>query len=250
MNDPVTEKDLALYIDGQIDPTRRLAVERHLAGNPSLAAEVIDELRINHELRMSMADLDSAPQPGSSELARRLQGALGRRIWFERLRPTLAAFSLVVIGAFAGNLATTALTKPPVLPEYVEAALRAHEVSMVRAIMVSQPEAPEYDRAELLSATAIVMPALPEDWDVRDVQVYPSRFGPSVEMVLHSPDLDSISIFAARPGDFDVHQPSVVSHAGSALAYWQIGEIAYAIVGSASEPEILKAAQTLADTLY
>lgn len=250
MNDPVTDKDLALYIDGQIDATRRLAVERHLAGNPGLAAEVMDELRVNNELRMSMSDVANAPRPSSSQLARRLQGALGRRIWFGRLRPALAAVSLVAIGAFTGSVATTAFTKPPALPEYVEAALRAHEVSMVRAVMVSQPEAPQYDRNELLSATAIVMPALPEDWDVRDVQVYPSRFGPSVEMVLQTPDLDRVSIFAARPGDFDVHQPSAVSHAGSALAYWQIGEIAYAIVGSAGETEILKAAQMLADTLY
>src|SRR5690606_13678281 len=77
MSDPVTEKDLALYIDDQIDPARRLEVERHLARNPALAAEVIDEMRVTHELRMSMADAVEAPQPASSELARRLQGSLG-----------------------------------------------------------------------------------------------------------------------------------------------------------------------------
>lgn len=250
MSDPVTEKDLTLYVDGQIDPARRLEVERHLARNPDLAAEVIDQLRVNHELRMSLADIAEAPRRASSDLARRLQGALGRRAWLERLRPALAASCFVVIGALAGGVATVGLSTTPVMPDYVEAALRAHEVSQVRAVMVSQPEVPEYDRDELLAATAIVMPTLPDDWTVQDVQVYPSRFGPSVEMVLDDADLGRVSIFSARPGDFAVHEPQVYSHNGSVLAHWQTGEIAYALVGSATEAEILGAARTLADTLY
>jgi anti-sigma factor RsiW len=250
MSDPVTEKDLALYIDDQIDPARRLEVERHLARNPALAAEVIDEMRVTHELRMSMADVVEAPQPASSELARRLQGSLGRRAWLERLRPAIAALSFAAIGALSGSLVTATITRPPTMPAYVEAALRAHEVSQVRSVMLSQPEVPDYDRDELLSATAIVMPTLPDDWVVQDVQVYPSRFGPSVEMVLQAGDLGSISIFSARPGGFDVHGPAVLSHDGTVLAHWQIGEIAYAIVGAADETEILKAAHMLADSLY
>lgn len=250
MSGPVTETDLALYIDRQIDPKRRLEVERHLAQNPDLAAEVIDELRINHELRMNMANAAEAPRPSSADLARRLQGALGRRAWLARLRPTLAACSLLALGALGGSVVTGLLGNGPAVPDYVEAALRAHEVSQVRAVMVSQPEVPEYDRDELLAATAIVMPDLPDDWSVQDVQVYPSRFGPSVEMVLQTSGLGVVSIFSARPGGFDVHEPSAFSQAGSVLAHWQLGEIAYALVGSASEKEILEAAKALAETLY
>lgn len=250
MSDPVTDDDLALYVDGQLDASRRLEVERHLARHPDMAATVIDEMRITHELRMSMSEVDEAVQPASADLARRLQGALGRRAWFERMRPGIAAACFTMIGVLAGGLGTAMLTRAPVMPDYVEAALRAHEVTRVRAVMQSQPEAPDYDRDELLSATAIIMPSLSADWIVRDVQVYPSRFGPSVEMALEAPELGDISIFAVRPGGFDVLTPTVTSYEGTTLAHWQIGEIAYAIVGSSPETDILKAAEELAQTLY
>ena len=56
--------------------------------------------------------------------------------------------------------------------------MRAHATTALRAGMSSQPAAPSYDADEIRAATAIVMPTLPAGWDVRDVQVYPSRFRP------------------------------------------------------------------------
>jgi anti-sigma factor RsiW len=140
------------------------------------------------------------------------------------------------------------MSKPDV-PGYVEAALQAHAVSQVRAVMASQLEAPEYDRDELLSATAIVMPTLPADWVVTDVQVYPSRFGPSVEMALDAGALGRASIFAARPGDDDRIEPTMAGHGGATLSHWQMGEIAYVLVGRAKPSDILAAAQELAHSL-
>lgn len=72
---------------------------------------------------------------------------------------------------------------PP--PTYVEDALMAHRTTMVRASMASQPEVPDYDSGRR-AATAIVMPGLPEGWRVTDVQLFPSKFGPSVEMALYT----------------------------------------------------------------
>lgn len=34
MIDPITDDDLIAFVDGQIDPMRRLDVEAHLAANP------------------------------------------------------------------------------------------------------------------------------------------------------------------------------------------------------------------------
>ncbi|MBJ6986444.1 MULTISPECIES: anti-sigma factor [unclassified Devosia] len=250
MTEHVTDEDLTLYIDGQIDPLRRVVVEQHLARNPELAAQVIDELRVNHELYLSSVGAPEAIRVSSQDLARRLQNSIGRRVFFNRLRPVAAACGLVMVGASIGALTTSALSRPSPMPDYLEAALRAHEVSQVRAVMTSQPEVPEYDPAELLAATAIVMPTLPESWTVEDVQVYPSRFGPSVEMSLSASDLGRVSIFAARPGDFAAHNPTAISEGNAVLAHWQIGEIAYALVGASDETEILNAAHMLADTLY
>jgi anti-sigma factor RsiW len=121
---------------------------------------------------------------------------------------------------------------------------------MLRATMYSQPEAPDYDRAELLASTAITMPNLPESWEVTDVQVYPSKFGPSVEMAINADDLGTVSLFAARPGHFLV-KPVAAEHIDDiTTAHWQIGEVAFALVGRADLSPLRDAAVALSETLY
>ena len=116
--------------------------------------------------------------------------------------------------------------------------------------MTSQPKVSDYDPAEILSATAITMPALPRDWSVRDVQIYPSRFGPSVELAVHSDSIGDASLFAVRPGTFDVVKPTQTDVGGTASSYFQIGNVAYALVGRGNPKELGASARKLADSLY
>ena len=44
MMDPITDDDLIAFVDGQIDPMRRLDVEAHLAAHPGAAAQVMADL--------------------------------------------------------------------------------------------------------------------------------------------------------------------------------------------------------------
>lgn len=48
----VTEADLLAYVDGQLTPHRRVAVEAHLARHPDLAARVTADLAILRGLRL------------------------------------------------------------------------------------------------------------------------------------------------------------------------------------------------------
>lgn len=99
--------------------------------------------------------------------------------------------------------------------------------------------------------TAIVMPDLPADWFVTDVQVFPSKFGPSVEMAIRTNDFELLSLFAVRPGSFDVVRATSVDRDDVTAAYWQIGEVAYALVTTkANTRDLDRAAIALADTLY
>lgn len=246
--EPIAEIELAYYVDDQLPPDRKIEVEAYLAREPRLAARIMDELKINHELRLTATNAGDVSNPTTGTLARRLQRAMARRAFFLRLRPGLLACLLVIAGAVGGAMLTSAVARPEV-PEYVEAALQAHAVSQVRAVMVSQLEAPEYDRDELLSATAIVMPTLPGDWVVTDVQVYPSRFGPSVEMALDAGSLGRASIFAARPGDFVTIEPTMAQNGDTTFAHWQMDEIAYVLVSRAHPSDIFAAAHDLAASL-
>jgi len=249
--DPVTDTDLDAYVDDQLEVARRIEVEAFLSARPETAARVMSDLRTRDELRLALAAKGMA-RPATAEAARRLERGLARGRVFGMLQRAAAAAVLVAAGWLAsgifGPVTKVVASTPP--PAYVEDAVRAHATTLVREAMSSQPEAPNYNPDEIRAATAIVMPSLPGDWKVRDVQVYPSRFGPSVEMALETKDLGLVSLFAIRPGTFDVVKPVVAPSGEISAAYFQIGEVAYAVVGQGDAGDLDRAAETLARTLY
>lgn len=109
-------------------------------------------------------------------------------------------------------------------PGYVQDALMAHTTAIVRATMASQPEVPNYDPFDIRAATAIIMPTLPAHWRVTDVQLFPSNFGPSVKMAIEPEDFGVLSLFAVRPGAFDVIQPTALDvHDATAIVEEKVG---------------------------
>ncbi|MGH6859133.1 MAG: anti-sigma factor family protein, partial [Phyllobacterium sp.] len=212
--DPITQADLDAYVDEQLDGARRIEVAGYLSEHPQVAARVMADLRGRDELRLALSVPASVPGLASAQAAERLQRSLGRRRIFANLRRVAAVGVLVGLGwmAHAGfgplTVSQVVASTPP--PTYVEDAVRAHRTSLVRAGMESQPETGRYDPAEIRAATAIIMPQLPDEWKVRDVQLFPSTFGPSIELEIGSTGIGPVSLFAVRPGTFDVVKPKVV----------------------------------------
>jgi anti-sigma factor RsiW len=244
--------ELAAYVDDQLDVSRRIEIEHWLSQHPDVAAQVMTDLRMRDELRLALAGDEVPPVPATSDVARRLEGRLHRGQLFHRLRPLMAASFLLSAGWIAhaqlgGTLPAQASSS---VPEYVTAAVEAHHITTLRAGMHSQPPVTDYDPAELLAETAIRMPRLPAGWSVSDVQVYPSHFGPSVELAVNAGELGAVSLFAARPGQFIVERPSTRQVEDTTTAYWQFGDIAYALVSSAPQGEVSRAAGSLFDSLY
>ncbi|RIY03213.1 anti-sigma factor [Aureimonas flava] len=253
--DPITEVDLAAYVDGQLAGPRRLAVETFLADHPLEAARVMAELRINTELRLAMPLPEGGAGLRVSHAARRLQASRLRR----RLAPRLgrvAALGLLVAAGWAahgqlGHLGVRESVASVQPPPFVEDALRAHRTSQLRAGMSSQPETSRFDPAEILSATAIRLPTLPDGWTVSDVQVFPSTHGSSVEMTLRTEGRATLSLYAARPGTFDVVEARLGAGGEADTAYWQIGEVAYALVSTGTDrTDLGQWAGRLSRTLY
>jgi anti-sigma factor RsiW len=252
--DPVTDADLDAYIDDQLDVGRRIEVEAHLSALPDIAARVMSDLRMRDELRLAIASSKGMVRPATSDAARRLEHGLARARIVGTLQHAAAVVVLIAAGwlahAASGSLSVTEVVASTAPPAYVDDAVRAHRTSMLRAAMASQLELPDYDQAEIRSATAIVMPTLPDGWKVKDVQIYPSQFGPSVEMAVETEDFRIVSLFAVRPGTFDVVEPTSVKSDDVVAAYFQIGEVAYALVASADVHHLDQAAERLAATLY
>ena len=255
IDDPVTEADLMGFVDDQLPLRRRIAVQSWLASRPDQAARIMEDMRLRDELRACVS-ADPAPlSPHIRETARRLERAFRWDTASRRLGriAALGLFALLGWGAHAqwGTLGVRESVASAPAPSFVGDAVMAHRTTLVRANMDSQPETAGFDPAEILRATAISLPTLPADWRVSDVQIFPSPFGPSVELTLQTDRIGRVSLFAVRPGRFDVVQTASADLDGFSAAYWQIGEVAYGLVGSPGERDDLeRAADRLVRTLY
>jgi anti-sigma factor RsiW len=252
MSDPITEADLLAYVDDQLDPARRIETEEYLAHEPEAAARVMADLKDRDTLRL----IHSAPLPRPSEklfeATRRLERALAWQELSLKLRRMAAVVALIGFGWFAHGqvgLGITDSEASPKPPAFVEDALHAHETALVRARMVSQRETAEYDPAEILAETGIRLPPLPEGWQVRDAQVFPSRDGHSVEIAVDADELGRVSLFAAQVPVFNVIDPTVARFDKAKTVYWQTGQLAYALTGTGSDKAIERAAIRLSRKL-
>lgn len=247
--DPITDGDLGAYVDDQLPAHRRIEVEAHLSREPEAAARVMADLRLRDELRLSMEAGPRIGRVGTADAARRLERGLRRDRAVLRLRRAAAVAAFVAIGWFAhaqtGAFRIDRVGASTAPPAFVDDAVMAHRTSLMRSDMHSQPVAPVYDAAEILARTSIRVPDLPAGWTAADVELFPSRYGPSVEMALRAGEFGALSLFATRPGGFEV-QPVATALRGTVnAAYWQVGEIAYALVGEADGPTLDRAARQL-----
>jgi anti-sigma factor RsiW len=187
------------------------------------------------------------------EAARRLErGLVWRRLGL-KLRRAAAVAILVGAGwlahAHTGFLEITDTEASARPPAFVEDARHAHETALIRARMVSQLEVPDYDPQEILTETGIALPPLPREWRVVDAQVFPTREGHSVELALEAGSLGRVSLFAGRSPTFGVIRPTLARSSDRITAYWQSGELVYALTGAGSETAIERAATRLSANL-
>jgi anti-sigma factor RsiW len=252
MSDPITEADLLAYVDDQLEPALRIEVEEYLARDPEAAARVMGDLKDRDTLRL----LHAAPLPRPSEAllrsAARLERALAWQEFGLKLRRIAAVVTLIGFGWFAHGqvgLGVTDSEASPKPPAFVEDALHSHETGLLRARMISQPEVEAYDPAEILTETGIRLPSLPEDWQVRDAQIFPSRYGHSIEIAIDADDLGRVSLFAAQAPAFDVTAPTLARFEKAKAVYWQTGQLAYALTGTGSDSALERAALRLSRKL-
>ncbi len=253
--DPILAGDLDAYVDDQLDVSRRIEVEAYLSEHPESAAQVMADLRIRGELRLALAHGEGPGRHDTREAARRLSQGLSTGRYIAAFQRVAAVAALVAAG-WLGNIYLGAFSATEVVasqppPLFVEEALRAHSTTLLRESMPSQHELMNYDPADIRSATAIVLPDLPESWKVVDVQIFPSALGPSVELVVMPEKGERLSLFAVRPGNFNVQHVLQAEAESLRAAYWQIGDVAYALVTeSESAKDLTETARRLSRTLY
>jgi anti-sigma factor RsiW len=255
--DPVIDADLDAYVDGELDIARRIAVESYLSEHPAIAAKVMADLSIRGELRLALAGETLAGRPETREAARHLERGLSYRRVFHSVQRIAAVAVLMTVGwvahtSFGAFMATeVSASVPP--PAFVRDAVQAYRTMEVRKSIASNsdasPKPVAYDADAIRAATAIIMPDLPKGWVVADAQIYPSEFGPSVELAIGAGS-EQLSLFAVRPGSFSVDKVSHLTVDGVQAAYWRIGEVAYVLIADDKAANLDAEAEGLARTLY
>lgn len=252
MIDPITDDDLIAFIDGQLDPMRRIDVEAHLAAQPETAARVMAQMHDRDALRASF-DRDPGPGPDRNvALARRLDRSLRWRGVSARLKRAAAIAVLVGAGWLAhdeigrfGVPDTLASTADPAL---FADARQARAVAQLRASIMGEGGVPAYDRARLQAATGIDLPVLPDGWRVRDLQVFPARQGTGIEVAFDTGTLGEASLFAtrtARGGPVAITASEIAGSDDGTVLSWTAGDTAYALSGLEGEAALRQAANLL-----
>ncbi|KLK89447.1 hypothetical protein AA309_31370 [Microvirga vignae] len=252
MSDPITETDLLAYVDDQLTPARRIEVEEYLARAPEAAARIMADLKDRDALRLVHAAPLARPSETMLQSAARLERALAWQELGLKLRRIAAVVTLIGFGWFAHGqvgLGINDSEASPKPPAFVEDALHSHETGLLRARMISQPEVAAFDPAEILAETGIRLPVLPDNWQVRDAQIFPSRYGHSIEIAIDAEDLGRVSLFAAHVPVFDVIDPTIARFDGAKTVYWQISQLAYALTGNGSDKALERAALRLSRKL-
>ncbi|WP_105432472.1 MULTISPECIES: anti-sigma factor [Neorhizobium] len=247
----ILDTDLDAYVDSQLDSAGKLRVETWLAKHPEAAARVMADLGMRTTLKLAMTADDVVCNPRTREAARHLSSGLANARLWTALQKVAAVGVLLTAGWFAHSSmgpGEVNASVPP--PSFVGQAVRAHQTSLVRAGMPSQPEVKTYDRDDIRAATGIVMPELPKGWTVIDVQVFPSDFGPSVETSVRTEEGALISLFAVRPGQFAVEPVKDLDFRDAEAAWWQLGEVAYAVISSTPNIGLIDEAELLKNSLY
>lgn len=224
----VSDADLQAYVAGGLAPARRAQIAGFLACNPDLAASVMQALHQRERVR------HVTPVPGAGGFA----------------RTTRIGLSCVACGIAGWALAEGLDDDGPFrdlsrIPQYVEDAIRSQRVAQVRFAMVSQVESPHLDRREIEQVTHIHMPALPEDWQLLDAQVFPSERGPSLSVQLVTAEGQGLNLFAVRADTAVRDVPLVTRRDGQQAVYWESGGSAYVLTGSTSPDAMLRAAAQL-----
>ncbi len=82
----------------------------------------------------------------------------------------------------------------------------------------------------------------------RDVQIFPSVIGPSVEIALHT-TYGEISLFAVHAGAVATIPTTRSQQNDVAAVYWQRADVAYVLVTRAPSGDLDEAATLLAQSL-
>ncbi|WP_375194782.1 class I SAM-dependent methyltransferase [Sphingobium sp.] len=132
---------------------------------------------------------------------------------------------------------------------FLDEAAASHRTGLLRKAMASQVESATLNPVEIQRSTGIVLPPLPAAWRIDDVQLYPTPDSPAVAVSITTARGEQLSFFADRAETPAEARPLLARRAKDVIAYWEAGDMAYALTGRASPQRVMALAAEIAPAI-
>ena len=248
-NPPVTEEELHAYVDGELAPDRRVAVEAWLASHPEDAARVAQWRAQADAIRARFGVLASEPVPARFDLDNLARGA---RSW--RGAAAAAVVLAFLTGGVVGWMAHGASAAAPSrFDTFTTQALDAHKVYVVEVrhpVEVTGGERPHL--VQWLSKRLDYELRIPdlESNGLKLVggRLLPGPFGPAAFCMYEGPSGERFTIYYART---DSPQTAMRYREADRFAalYWVERGLAYVVSGPPERERLLSIAQAAYDQI-
>ncbi len=258
----VTEDDLHAYVDGQLDSTRRLAVERWLADDPDAAARV-EDYRAQTALLHDLFDgvLREPPSDAVQDLSDRLKGRLAfndnRPPWHARpLLRVAAAVLLLLAGAGGGWFGRGVQTVSPAgqqrqtLATFAEEATQAHRFYTADERFQVELGADNQDELNGWLSKRVGRDVFGPDlarigFRLIGGRSLPTDLGAGAQYMYVNDANKRITLFVGAPQSGNPSTFSFTQNGDVATFYWVEGALSYALAGRLSKEELLEIAKAV-----
>jgi anti-sigma factor RsiW len=251
---PVSDTDLQAYIDGQLEPARRIEVEAYLTTRPEKAAEVMEGLRLHHELRLFLTENDWPPAAETIARGERLARVLRLRALVPRFKAGLAAACLIALGVslgWAGHAGFGGLEPRAEVADPAEVladdAVQAWHIAQLEEPVASAPLQGGPPQASASDATTRSL-RLPLPRGLRRVgsDLIPWDGGTAAADLLVTLKGDELVLLTAETPTAGPEAPEAERAAGVTTVSWRLGRYAYALSGDVPASDLLRLAHTIA----
>ena len=242
---PVTEDELHAYVDGELAPERRAAVEAWLAAHPDDMARVNAWRALADAIRARYGAVATEPVPARLSL-RQIERA-GRSWRGVAAAATVAAF---LVGGLAGWLAHGLAAPPPSAGATSTAdavdAYKTYVVEVRHPVEVAANE--EAHLTQWLSKRVgyqLRIPDLsPVGLKLVGGRLLPGPRGAAAFFMYESTTGERVTLYSTRAGAPDSALRYNVNGQVGAL-YWADGDVAYVVNGEANRERLHKVAETV-----
>jgi anti-sigma factor RsiW len=249
----VKDEELHAYADGQLEGTRRIAVERHLAEDPE-AARKVEDYRAQAALLHEMFDpvLREDPGPEVAELAMRLKGRLAgndnRPAWHARPLVRIAATVALVIAAGAGGYfgrgATTPAPQRQTLQTFANEATQAHRFYTSDERYQVEMGAEDPGALDTFLSQRVGKSIFGPDLSKVGFRLIggrslPTDMGAGAQYMYINDQGKRITLFVGPPPAGKETSFSFTQQGDIATFYWVEGQLAYALIGRLSKDEMM-----------